>query len=197
MSNEILNNMVEVQLTRDDSFLIIKETLTRIGVPNNDNDTLYQTCHLLHKAGKYYITHFKLLFELDGKTSSIDKTDIQRQNTIATLIESWGLLKLIKPIAKEDMISMKMIKIVPSKEKSKWKLVAKHRIGSNQRKVYYIDLADMDKDKQLEYLDKVKESFNNKVNQTGNFVTIDGTDYSYEYIQKLVEKNSPGNSEIS
>lgn len=129
IQRSILAKMVEVDLSRPDSFLIIKETLTRIGVASDSAKKLHQSCHILHKAGKYYITHFKLLFELDGKTSNIDKIDIARQNTIAKLLESWNLVRVKSEIPSDELVPMKLIKIVPSSEKREWELVSKHRIG--------------------------------------------------------------------
>jgi very-short-patch-repair endonuclease len=126
----ILAEMIEVDLPTDDSFLIIKETLTRIGVPSIQTKTLSQSCHILHKRGKYYITHFKLLFELDGKTSNFDEQDRCRMNTIASLLDSWGLLKIRNKESLKDFVHIKTLKIIPSSEKSKWNLVAKHRIGT-------------------------------------------------------------------
>ena len=122
--------MVEVTLASEESFLIIKETLTRIGVASTQNKTLFQSCHILHKRGRYYITHFKLLFELDGKTSNFDQQDKERMNTIAKLLESWGLLKIINKVALIEFMPVNKIKIIPSSEKSAWKLVTKHRIGT-------------------------------------------------------------------
>lgn len=125
----ILDRMVEVELTRPDAFLIVKETLTRIGVASEGQNRLHQSCHILHKGGKYYITHFKLLFELDGKNSNIDQQDIARQNTIAALLVSWGLVKFTKPDVNMSLAPMKSIKIVPASEKRNWELISKHRIG--------------------------------------------------------------------
>lgn len=125
----ILDRMVEVELTRPDAFLIVKETLTRIGVASEGQNRLHQSCHILHKGGKYYITHFKLLFELDGKNSNIDQQDIARQNTIAALLVSWGLVKFTNPKADMPVAPMKSIKIVPASEKRNWELISKHRIG--------------------------------------------------------------------
>jgi hypothetical protein len=131
--NEILNKMVEIRFPRPDSFLVVKETLTRMGVASDDKKRLAQTCHILHKAGKYYITHFKLLFRLDGRSANIDAMDIGRQNTIATLLEQWGLVEIVSPISEDSLVPTKLIKIVSSKDKKQWELVPKHRIGRNQR----------------------------------------------------------------
>ncbi len=126
----ILSKMVEIELPKDDSFLILKETLTRIGVASTQSKTLSQSCHILHKRGKYYITHFKLLFELDGKVSNFDDQDKSRMNTIVTLLESWGLLKIKSKANLKDFIPLKMVKIIPSNQKHEWNLIAKHRIGT-------------------------------------------------------------------
>jgi len=122
--------MVEVELPREDSFLILKETLTRIGVASSQSQTLTQSCHILHKRGKYYITHFKLLFELDGKASNFDEQDRARMNTISTLLESWGLAKIKNKSSLKDFVPIKQIKIISSSDKHNWNLVSKHRIGS-------------------------------------------------------------------
>lgn len=128
--NEVIERMVEVNLVRPDAFLIIKETLTRIGVPSAGSKKLHQSCHILHKAGKYYIAHFKLLFELDGKTSNFDVTDSMRQLGIAQMLASWNLVELVKEPSISNAISLAPVKVVPSSEKSEWSLIAKHRIGN-------------------------------------------------------------------
>jgi Bacteriophage translational regulator len=126
----ILDKMVPIELVSDDDFLIIKETLTRIGVASASGDTLFQSCHILHKRGKYYISHFKLLFELDGKPSNFSKDDAARMNTISKLLEDWALLKILKPISNQDLVNISKIKIISSDEKKNWNLIPKHRIGS-------------------------------------------------------------------
>jgi very-short-patch-repair endonuclease len=130
---KILSQMIEVELPREDSFLVLKETLTRIGMASTQSKTLTQSCHILHKRGKYYITHFKLLFELDGKASNFDEKDRARMNTIAALLESWGLLKIKNKTTMKNFIPTKKIKIIPASEKDQWNLVAKHRIGSTRK----------------------------------------------------------------
>lgn len=130
MVEKILEQMIEVELPKKDSFLILKETLTRIGVASTQTKTLYQSCHILHRRGKYYITHFKLLFELDGKKSNFSSQDRARMNTIASLLESWGLLKIKDKSKLDKFVPIKKIKIIPSSEKTNWNLVAKHRLGS-------------------------------------------------------------------
>lgn len=127
-TDSVIDEMVEVELPNQDSFLIIKETLTRMGVASTQSKTLSQSCHILHKRGKYYITHFKLLFELDGKTSNFDDQDRDRMFTIAKLLETWGLLRIKSQLT--DFAVAKKIKIIPSSEKKDWILVAKHRIGT-------------------------------------------------------------------
>lgn len=129
---KILGQMIEVELPEKDSFLILKETLTRIGIASTQSKTLTQSCHILHKRGKYYITHFKLLFELDGKASNFNEQDRARMNTIATLLESWGLLKIKDKASLKNFVPIKKIKIIPSSEKHEWNLVAKHRLGTKK-----------------------------------------------------------------
>lgn len=126
---ELLSKMVEIELPTEDSFLILKETLTRIGVASTQTKTLSQSCHILHKMGKYYITHFKLLFELDGRVSNFDEQDKAKMNTIVLLLESWGLLKIKNKLFLKDFVPIKKIKIIPANEKHLWDLVPKHRIG--------------------------------------------------------------------
>ena len=126
----IIDNMVEVRLDHDDDFLKVKETLTRIGVASRKDNTLYQSCHILHKQGRYYIVHFKELFALDGKDTNFSDEDKFRRNKIAFLLQEWGLLKVVEPdIIKEDQAQMNHIKIINHKEKNDWELVAKYNIG--------------------------------------------------------------------
>src|SRR6056300_1846467 len=113
-----LENLIEVRLKEDDDFLKIRETLTRIGVASRKDKTIYQSCHILHKQGKYYIVHFKELFSLDGKPSNFGDEDKGRRNTIANLIAEWGLVELVDPKSIEDPKSpMSQIKILPHREK--------------------------------------------------------------------------------
>jgi hypothetical protein len=129
-----LNNFVEVSLNEGDDFLKVKETLTRIGVSSRKDKVLYQSCHILHKQGRYYIVHFKELFALDGKPSNISENDIQRRNTIANLLEEWGLLSILnKSIIGEDIAPLHQIKIISYREKDEWELVAKYNIGKKVR----------------------------------------------------------------
>lgn len=126
-------SMLEVRLKDPDDFLKIRETLTRIGMASRKTKTLFQSCHILHKQGHYYIVHFKELFALDGKETSITVSDIERRNTIASLLSDWGLLTLAVPISKEQQVSLSQVKIISFAEKSDWELVAKYSIG-NKRK---------------------------------------------------------------
>lgn len=125
-----IEDMVEVTLSKNDDFLKVKETLTRIGLASKKDNTLYQSCHILHKQGKYYIVHFKELFALDGKPSDITENDLARRNTIANLLEEWDLIEIVKPKQTEDpIVSLSQVKIIPFKEKSDWNLVTKYNIG--------------------------------------------------------------------
>ena len=127
-----IDNMLEISFEENDDFLKIRETLTRIGVASRKDRTLYQSCHILHKRGKYYITHFKELFKLDGKPSNIDESDIGRRNTIVGLLEQWNLVTVVdKQQISEPKAPLSQIKIIPFKEKSEWKLTTKYSIGSN------------------------------------------------------------------
>ena len=125
-----LETLVEVTLASDDDFLKIRETLTRIGVASKKEKKLYQSCHILHKQGLYYIVHFKELFGLDNKPSNFSEEDIARRNTIANLVAEWGLVKLVDPEkTKEPVAPMSQVKILPYKEKENWELVTKYNIG--------------------------------------------------------------------
>ena len=120
---------VEITLPSPDSFLKIKETLTRIGVASKNENKLYQSCHILHKQGRYFIVHFKELFLLDGKPSNLTENDIQRRNTIATLLSDWGLLELRNPSEHKNLAPLRQIKIIKSGDKDKWELTPKYNIG--------------------------------------------------------------------
>jgi hypothetical protein len=125
-----LSKFIEVTLKEQDDFLKVRETLTRIGVSSRREKVLYQSCHILHKQGRYFITHFKELFALDGKPSSISENDIQRRNAIARLLEDWDLLKIVnQEIIGDNLAPIHQIKIIPFKEKEEWQLVAKYNIG--------------------------------------------------------------------
>ena len=129
----MLDSLVEVLLKDDDDFLKIRETLTRIGVASHKNKTLYQSCHILHKQGKYYIVHFKELFALDGKPSNFGDDDIGRRNTIANLLAEWGLIKLVSDEkTKEPIAPLNQIKVLPYEDKAEWNLETKYNIGKKQ-----------------------------------------------------------------
>ena len=129
-----LNTFVEVLLNEQDDFLKVRETLTRIGVSSRKERVLYQSCHILHKQGHYYIVHFKELFALDGKPSNVSENDLQRRNAIANLLQEWGLVKILNPKLLENNIApLHQIKIISFKEKDDWELVTKYNIG---KKIY-------------------------------------------------------------
>jgi len=129
-----INKFVEVDLEEQDDFLKVRETLTRIGVSSRKERVLYQSCHILHKQGRYYIVHFKELFALDGKPSNLTENDIQRRNAIANLLEEWGLVKILnKYIIEDNMAPIHQIKIISFKEKDDWELVPKYNIGKKDR----------------------------------------------------------------
>ena len=134
-----IEDMVEVTLNENDDFLKVKETLTRIGLASKKDNTLYQSCHILHKQGRYYIVHFKELFALDGKPYDITENDLARRNTIANLLEEWELIKIVQPEQTDDpIVSLSQIKIIPYKEKHQWNLVTKYNIGKkpNTKTIY-------------------------------------------------------------
>ena len=122
-------DMLEVTIKQPDDFLKVRETLTRIGVASRKDKTLFQSCHILHKQGKYYITHFKELFALDGKNSTLTENDIQRRNTIALLLQDWNLIDVVNATLVENKAPLSQIKVLPFKEKNEWNLVAKYNIG--------------------------------------------------------------------
>ena len=125
-----LASFIEVTLKEQDDFLKVRETLTRIGVSSRKEKMLYQSCHILHKKGQYYIVHFKELFALDGKDSSITDNDIERRNAIAKLLGEWGLVKIVNPEVMGDLIApLHQIKIISFREKDDWQLVSKYNIG--------------------------------------------------------------------
>ena len=121
--------MLEVTIKQPDDFLKVRETLTRIGVASRKDKTLFQSCHILHKQGKYFIVHFKELFALDGKKATLVANDIQRRNTIAVLLADWNLISIVKKEAAEDKAPLSQIKVLPFKEKKEWNLSAKYNIG--------------------------------------------------------------------
>ena len=124
------NSMLEVVLNEPDDFLKVRETLTRIGVASRKDKKLYQSCHILHKQGRYFIVHFKELFLLDGKKSDLEESDIARRNTIAQLMSDWGLITIENTKQLDPLAPMRQIKIIPFKEKDKWELCPKYNIGN-------------------------------------------------------------------
>ena len=129
-----INELVEVLLPDPDNFLKVRETLSRIGVASKKDKTLYQSCHILHKQGRYYIVHFKQLFLLDGKQSDFVEDDRARLNTIANLLHEWELVNLVSEQKSSDPVApLSQIKIISHKEKSEWNLVAKYNIGKKRK----------------------------------------------------------------
>ena len=120
---------VEIILEKEDDFLKVRETLSRIGVASKKDRTLYQSCHILHKQGRYFITHFKELFALDGKEADLTENDLKRRNAIAKLLSDWGLVKILDKSIEEELAPMSQIKILSFKEKDDWSLVTKYNIG--------------------------------------------------------------------
>jgi hypothetical protein len=130
----ILSSLIEVRLKQDQDFLKIKETLTRIGIASRKENKLFQSCHILHKQGKFYIVHFKELFALDGKSTDFSEDDKGRRNTICNLLAEWGLVELVNPEAiKTPQAPLSQIKILSFAEKSNWELVVKYTIGRKIR----------------------------------------------------------------
>ena len=135
-----IEDLVEVLLEEKDDFLKVRETLTRIGLASKKDNTLYQSCHILHKQGKYYIVHFKELFALDGKETDLTENDIARRNTIVNLLAEWELVKIVnKDQTKDPIVSMSQVKIIPYKEKDEWNLVTKYSIGKKVNTSNYTD----------------------------------------------------------
>lgn len=127
------NEMLEVEIVKPDDFLVIKETLSRMGVASKTQKKLWQSCHILHKRGKYYIVSFLELFALDGKPSTITVRDIARRNAIAKLLQDWGLVKIVDKSKLNPLSNLNQIKIVPHKEKSQWEFQTKYTIGKKSR----------------------------------------------------------------
>tara|TARA_B100000427_G_scaffold296577_1_gene276388 strand:+ start:397 stop:822 length:426 start_codon:yes stop_codon:yes gene_type:complete len=126
-------DMVEVVLNEPDDFLKVRETLTRIGVASRKEKKIYQSCHILHKQGKYYIVHFKELFALDGKNTNLSLNDIQRRNRIIQLLSDWGLISVVSPSCIVDLAPLNQIKVLAFKEKNDWTLESKYNIGRKKQ----------------------------------------------------------------
>ena len=129
------SDMVEVSLSEPDDFLKVRETLTRIGVASRKERKLYQSCHILHKQGRYYIVHFKELFELDGKKTNFTQNDVQRRNRIAQLLSDWGLVSIVEAERIEDIAPLNQIKVLSFKDKDDWILESKYNIGRKKTEV--------------------------------------------------------------
>ena len=129
-----ISDLVEIKLKEEDDFLKVRETLTRIGVASKKDRVLYQSCHILHKKGLYYLVHFKELFALDGKETDLSENDLARRNAIAKLLEDWGLVTVVnkKQVENPPPIFLSQIKIISHKEKDDWELVAKYNIGKRK-----------------------------------------------------------------
>ena len=142
MSNEFFKvnlpgyNPLEVTLAQPDDFLKVRETLTRIGVASRKEKILYQSCHILHKQGNYFIVHFKELFALDGKQADLSDNDIERRNTIAKLLSDWGLVKVVNPDIIKDLAPLSQIKVIAFKDKDEWDLQTKYNIGKKKHDYY-------------------------------------------------------------
>ena len=126
-------SMLEVTLNEPDDFLKVRETLTRIGVASRKDKKIYQSCHILHKQGRYFIVHFKELFVLDGKPSTITENDIQRRNTIAVLLSDWGLVSINNVEQSKDRAPLRQIKVLSFKERDEWELCPKYNIGNTRK----------------------------------------------------------------
>ena len=127
-----IESLIEVTLKEPDDFLKVKETLTRIGVASKKSNTLFQSCHILHKQGKYYIVHFKELFALDGKRANLSENDVQRRNRIIKLLSDWGLVEIVKIDEVKDAAPLSQIKVIAYKEKHDWTLESKYNIGKKK-----------------------------------------------------------------
>ena len=129
---DLIQDLVEITFPEKDDFLKIRETLSRIGVASRKEKELFQSCHILHKKGKYYIVHFKELFKLDGKQTNFDESDLGRRNTIIDLLRQWNLVSIVIPTSiTEPRAPLSQIKVIPYKEKSEWKLTQKYSIGNS------------------------------------------------------------------
>jgi hypothetical protein len=136
MSEDIVwskEDMIQVSLKEPDDFLKVRETLTRIGVASKKEKKLYQSCHILHKKGQYYIVHFKELFALDGKKANLSENDVQRRNRIIKLLSDWGLVEIVKEDTVTDAAPLSQIKVISYKEKTEWTLESKYNIGKKRQ----------------------------------------------------------------
>ena len=130
-----VETLLEIRLKQDDDFLKVRETLTRIGVASRKDKKLYQSCHILHKKGKYYIVHFKELFSLDGKPTDFDDSDLGRRNTIANLLAEWGLIEIVQQeVSKSTIAPLSQIKVISYGERNEWELITKYNIGNKKKR---------------------------------------------------------------
>lgn len=127
------SDMLEITLNEPDDFLKVRETLTRIGIASRKENKLYQSCHILHKQGRYFIVHFKELFLLDGKKANLEESDLARRNTIATLLSDWGLVNLVDATQAKEKAPLRQIKVVSYRDKSDWELCQKYNIGQTKK----------------------------------------------------------------
>jgi hypothetical protein len=135
MQENYVDSLLEVRLKKEDDFLKVRETLMRIGVASRKEKRLFQSCHILHKRGKYYIVHFKELFALDGKSTDFDDSDLGRRNTIAKLLAEWGLIEIVTPTKAADPVApLSQIKVIAYSEKNDWELVTKYNIGNKKKR---------------------------------------------------------------
>ena len=126
------DQMIEITLNEPDDFLKVRETLTRIGVASRKEKKLYQSCHILHKQGRYYIVHFKELFALDGKKANLFENDVQRRNRVTQLLQDWGLVKIVESSKVNDSAPLSQIKVLSYKDKGDWTLESKYNIGKKK-----------------------------------------------------------------
>lgn len=140
MSN-ILESLIEVTLPSEDNFLKVRETLTRIGIASKKEQKLYQSCHILHKQGKYYVVHFKELFALDGKPTNITESDLARRSTIANLLAQWKLVDIVDTNKLGVLAPMSQIKILSHGEKAGWELIPKYNIGKSRKPATTLDVS--------------------------------------------------------
>ena len=130
-----VETLLEIRLKQDDDFLKVRETLTRIGVASRKDKKLYQSCHILHKKGRYYIVHFKELFSLDGKPTDFDDSDLGRRNTIANLLAEWGLIEIVQQeVSKSPIAPLSQIKVISYGERNDWELITKYNIGNKKKR---------------------------------------------------------------
>jgi hypothetical protein len=133
MSTWTPSDMLEITLNEPDDFLKVRETLTRIGIASRKENKLYQSCHILHKQGRYFIVHFKELFLLDGKKANLEESDLARRNTIATLLSDWGLVNMVDATQANEKAPLRQIKVVSYRDKSDWELCQKYNIGQTKK----------------------------------------------------------------